>query len=76
MGWTCSFCGETTHPSGRDMMVEGVFDGAGDLLEKAHMEILRRLRKPWLWYGVGFWIHTPLGQRVEVVLGPDGLTRV
>ena len=62
--WPCTVTIEATMPDKRSRKITAEFDGNegnGNIRENAIKSLRKRMRKPWLWYGVGFIIHKPFG---------------
>lgn len=64
--WKCEYFAETHVWNGSKRVIRGFFEGHGeDLVARCQLELNYKLRKPWMWYGVGITITTPLGQKIE-----------
>jgi hypothetical protein len=58
---------------GRKRSLEVNFDGDGNdgnILHNAKLALRSRMRKPWLWYGVGFTVKKPFGS-IDGIFEPD-----
>ena len=69
--WKCEYYAATHAHNGTRRVINGFFEGAGeDIVARCQLELNYKLKKPWIWYGVGITITTPLGQKTERVIEP------
>jgi hypothetical protein len=68
VNWPCQFIASTVMPDKRSRTITFIFDGEFQAESKGLAEFFRRSKKPYLWYGVGFTIYTPLGQCIHGVI--------
>ena len=62
MNWPCQFIATATMPDKRTRTISFIFEGNGDINKYGLIAFFKRSKKPWLWYGVEYFIYTPLGQ--------------
>lgn len=64
MLWPCVVKIEAHMPDKKKRKIIVKFDGDednGNIKENAIKALYKRMKKPWLWYGVGFVIYKPFG---------------
>lgn len=67
--WKCEYYAKTHVRSGNERVIHGFFEGHGeDVVARCQLELNYKLKKPWIWYGVGITITTPLGQKIERII--------
>lgn len=70
--WPCTVEIESTMMDKRNRKLKVEFDGdanGGNIRNNAIGALRKRMRKPWLWYGVGFLVHKPFEQ-IEGIFEP------
>ncbi len=70
MLWPCTVVITATMPGGRQRTISVKFDadeGNGNIRENAIFALRQRMRKQYLWYGVGFIVHKPFNTTIEGV---------
>lgn len=75
MLWKCKLTMSACMIDKRHRKIEFYYDGAdGETQELGVKALRKRLRKPYLWYGVGYEILTPLGMRIQGTFEDENLS--
>jgi hypothetical protein len=66
--WPCTYEARTIHPNGKPIYLRSCFNGFGDPVSNLEKLLQKRIKKPWLWFGVELLILTPAQQLIICVI--------